>query len=480
MLLGGQPLVCHAINKAQALDEARVIVTSNDDEVLAIADAMGAVAHRRPEWMANDDVPLEPVIADATPDDADVVVVIQPTCPLVPTDEIRNLAKEVQECRVPTTGVLVVPDDHLCIGDKRVNRQQVTPRMREVGVTASNALPRFDGPEILTVEMENPALGLDIDTPEDLAFAEVMLRRKRVVYAVTGSERTGSGHAHNCLMVASGLGGHEQIFCLRPEDTIARRILESRHYQVEIVASLDADELLDYSPDVVINDRLNTDRDYMLKLRAAGVTTINFEDRGAGSMANLCIDALHSGPQRFLAKSEFYIGGPVEIREYMTDVLLAFGGVDEQGYTQAVADYLSQCGLGEPTIHVVVTDAYAHDLSMLPDACILHADARSMASLMRRMDVCITSAGRTHYEAAMLGLPVITMDQNQREQEHYHIGLMADTVQDAVRHLDELWSREARQAEQDRLLSYGIREGRTQTLAAIRATIEIGAANAAS
>ena len=52
----------------------------------------------------------------------------------------------------------------------------------------------------------------------------------------------------------------------------------------------------------------------------------------------------------------------------------------------------------------------------------------SMAEEMSDADIVITSAGRTVYEAAAVGVPVVTLAQSAREATHAHLTIDAGVV----------------------------------------------------
>ena len=59
-----------------------------------------------------------------------------------------------------------------------------------------------------------------------------------------------------------------------------------------------ADRILDLKPNLVINDILNTKKNYILKLRSKGIKVINFEDLGAGAKhSDLTINELYETPE---------------------------------------------------------------------------------------------------------------------------------------------------------------------------------------
>ncbi len=84
--LGGRPLLAWSVEAGLGSGRVtRVVVTSDDDAILACAAACGAIPLRRPEALARDDTPSAPVVAHALETlgaHEAVVLLLQPTSPL--------------------------------------------------------------------------------------------------------------------------------------------------------------------------------------------------------------------------------------------------------------------------------------------------------------------------------------------------------------------------------------------------------------
>jgi CMP-N,N'-diacetyllegionaminic acid synthase len=88
-LVGGKPLIAYSI---QAAKESRLVtdyvVSTDDDEIAALADQLGARVEMRPVELAADDTPMLPVIQQVigklreSDDPFEYAVLLQPTAPL--------------------------------------------------------------------------------------------------------------------------------------------------------------------------------------------------------------------------------------------------------------------------------------------------------------------------------------------------------------------------------------------------------------
>ena len=98
--LAGKPLICWTIEVAlQASLDARIVVTSDDEEVLAIASQYqdrGILGYRRPSELATDDASTSDVLLNllegerAAGREVATIVLLQPTSPLRSVEDIQQ------------------------------------------------------------------------------------------------------------------------------------------------------------------------------------------------------------------------------------------------------------------------------------------------------------------------------------------------------------------------------------------------------
>jgi len=120
--LAGKPLICWTIEAAlEAKLKARIMVTSDDEEILAIArqyQSQGVIAYKRPDELATDtastaDVLIDAVEAEQAADhDPKTLVLLQPTSPLRKAEDIRAALDVYREGGCEDTVVTVCEVDH--------------------------------------------------------------------------------------------------------------------------------------------------------------------------------------------------------------------------------------------------------------------------------------------------------------------------------------------------------------------------------
>lgn len=118
-MLGGKPLVAWAIELGLAAESVdRVVVSSDDDEVLAVAAAYeGVLALRRPDALSTDTAPAIDYVRHALEslagegDDVDVVLILQPSSPLTQASDVDATVRLLRETGAESA-VSVMQVDH--------------------------------------------------------------------------------------------------------------------------------------------------------------------------------------------------------------------------------------------------------------------------------------------------------------------------------------------------------------------------------
>lgn len=187
-----------------------------------------------------------------------------------------------------------------------------------------------------------------------------------------------------------------------------------------------------YKTDIVINDILNTDTEYIDALKETGVRVINFEDLGPGmNNADACINCLYEGEKKenvywgsdyFLIRDEFVIAKPKEFSDKVNEILVLFGGTDPNNLTEKTVKALMNIS---DNVHITVIlgmgynryDAISALVENVKNITVVK-DVKLMTEYMQKADIAVSSQGRTMLELAAMGVPTILMSQNAREANH--------------------------------------------------------------
>ncbi len=466
-IMCGKPLIAYSIENAKALREqlhldVDVAVSTDDEELGGIVKKRGVEVIPRPASLATDSVTLDPVIFHAVnfmEEEKgvryDIVITMQATSPTLKLDTVKN-ALEYFEQHDYDTVLSATNKPHLSWGvneageyvknyEKRLNSQELPPNYLETGgflitrrecVTESGRI----GDRVSIFEIPEDE-AVDIDTYSDWVLCENILKRKKIMFRTVGKRSVGMGHVYRCLTLAYKLTGHDVIFAASEDSDIGiEKIRESNFNVIRIKDDADFESVLDRErPDILINDILDTTSEYMRMVNKYAKRVINFEDVGPGAKyADAVINALYEkgeklhneyyGSKYFCIRDEFLEEQPKKFSQKAENVLVIFGGADPSDLTGRLYSICRKLHAGHPDVkfHFLLGFAYPYSdriVTCEEDNVYVYKDVKRVSSYMSRMDLAVTSQGRTVYELASMGVPAIVLAQNDREAKHVFAGI---------------------------------------------------------
>lgn len=454
-LLGGNPLLYYSINNAlNSKYNLDVFVSSEDDEILNTAQKFGAKTHKRDSNIANDKTTLDPVIYDcythaklSEKKEYDLIITMQPTSPLLLTKSLDSAIHRMLSNTSIDTIIAAKDATHLSWRKEsqqyipnyteRVNRQYLTPEFTETGgflmtrntvITENNRIGKKVDLEILGGGEE-----IDIDTYEDWNLCEYYLRRKHILFVVTGNSIVGLGHVYNTLLIANDILNHQITFLVDKESEMAFSAIKAKNYPVLMQKSdCILVDIKNIAPNIIINDRLDTNKAYVNGLKTQNYKVINFEDLGEGCRyADSVINAIYPknntllnhyfGQEYFILRDEFILSKEKNITSEVKNILITFGGVDPNNYTEKVVRTINEYCNGE-NIKITVIAGFGYDnydSIKSYENVIVKRNISNISDYMLQADLIFTSAGRTVYEVASIGTPAVVLGQNEREMTHF-------------------------------------------------------------
>lgn len=457
-LLAGKPLLAYSVESAIGASCIDVVYVSTDNEELAeIARRYGAKVISRPLELACDDVGLDEVILGAvnqieqTGIKVSQVITIQATCPLISSHTIDKVCS-MQANKDFDTVLTIVDNTHLGwtknreseivpIYESRVNRQLLPRNYRETGGVVAcsreilNSGSRF-GNKVGVIEVGKTE-AIDIDDYFDWWMAEKSLNRRRICFHIVGNRLCGLGHVYRTLTLVDRLIDHDLWFIVNADSEMAAEIIRNRFYTVKVVTpGKEAEEIIKDSPDMVINDILDTEEEFISSLKNAGIAVINFEDLGPGSeRADYIINAMYDshpnindgrvlhGIEYCCLRDEFYSAQTCKPAKEVGNVLMLFGGTDPAKVTAKTLQWIDEVegnfnvtvivGIGNDNLDQIkqIASNLKHETNVISDTSII-------SSHMAKADIAITSAGRTVFELASMGVPMMVISQNEKETNH--------------------------------------------------------------
>ena len=454
-LLGEKPLLYYSINNAlNSKYNLDIFVSSEDDEILNTAQKFGAKIHKRDSNIADDKTTLDPVIYDcyihtkqAVNKDYDLIITMQPTSPLLLSSSLDKAISKILDDKNIDTIIAAKDATHLSWRSEnnefvpnyteRVNRQYLTPEFTETGaflITRVSVMSR-DNRIGNNVDLALLSGGeeIDIDTYEDWSLCEYYLKRKHILFVVTGNSTVGLGHVYNTLLIANDILNHQITFLVDKDSKMAFDAIKAKNYPVLMQnAENILDDIKNIAPNIVVNDRLDTTEDFMKSLKKECDKVINFEDLGKGcEYADAVINAIypekHSVPSHyfgqdfFILRDEFILADEKIVKEKIQNILITFGGVDPNNYTEKVIKSINNyCVDNNIQINVIAGFGYdKYNTIKKYENINVKRNISNISDYMLDADLIFTSAGRTVYEVASIGTPAIVLGQNEREMTHF-------------------------------------------------------------
>ena len=504
-IVGGHPLIYYSIKNAlESSFITDIVVSTDSSEIRIIANQMGVSVKWRNQSLCGDSVTLDSVVADAIPEgDWDYIITMQPTSPTLRATTLDSAIRYAVENNFDTV-ISAINSPHLSWREndgkkipnytERCNRQYLPPCYVETGAfmisraSVVNSETRI-GEKVDIYEVPEDE-SQDVDTFEDLRNVAATLERQKVAIYVNGNNKRGIGHIYRALEIADEFYVKPDIY-FDVNQTDPKVFGRTTHNLIPVNGIVELFEKCkenDYT--IFINDVLTTSIDYMIGLRSVlpNAKIVNFEDDGEGILkADLVFNALFNDrelPQVY-AGEKYYISGktfmfykPIEIKEHVKRVFISFGGADPQNYSDRLLSMICKPEYIKFEFVVVLGRAKYNVESLMrynkyPNIEVLY-DVSNMPELMTSCDIGITSRGRTGYELAILGIPSISMAQNQREEKHgfvcnengfTYIGLNPsdEIIENNIKMYLSL-SRESRERFQSMLLSHDLRNGRKRVM----------------
>lgn len=458
-LLHRNPLIYYQIQnsrESKLIDD--VVITSDSDEILNYASKFGVYLRKRPESLADDITTLDPVVKDAVDyvesmknEKYDIVITLQPTSPLLSCESLDKAIVRFYDKNLDTllpvtdaTHLYWKKENEILSPDyeKRLNRQWLPKKYKENGaflitkreyVTKNS---RFG--EKVDIFILDEIEGLDIDTKTDFMIAEVAMKRLKIVFIVNGNKKIGMGHIYRALTLADAFLGHNITFVTYESGERSVALIQERGHEVlEIDENSILDKLNQIKPDIIINDILDTKTEFISKLKEHKFFVVNFEDIGSGADdAHLVFNALYEktnpkpnhrfGYEYECLNDKFCLYSPIEFKKDPEKLFVTFGGVDQNNITfkvlKCAEKIIKETTLDE--IVIVVGGGYSGQLDLneinpdLHSKITIHRNVDNMPGLMQDADLAITSNGRTIYELTSMGIPTISIAQNDRETLH--------------------------------------------------------------
>ena len=279
---------------------------------------------------------------------------------------------------------------------------------------------------------------VDIDDYADWAICEMRLSRRKILIRTEGYPEIGLGHIYRSILLVNNLIEHDVLIVLSEKSQLGIQKIQERFLKYRVVK--DEQEFIslleEEKPDVLINDVLDTAKEYMLKVKPLAGRVVNIEDMGeGGGLADAVINALYEkkvqgeqyywGHKYYCLRDEFLIARTKEFSKEVKNVLIVFGGTDPGRYTEKVLNVIKKMPTDRSVVYQFVLglgfdrdETFMQSVEQCEQDIRVIKDVRMMSKYMVEADIAISSQGRTMYELAVMKVPTIILAQNDRETMH--------------------------------------------------------------
>ena len=450
--LAGITLIQRAIDTARGVVPAQdVIVVTDSQEISLICERNGVRSHYNAglRFTSLDIITEMKSILRELGNDYGHIIVYRASCPLLTwvdiDDAYRRFLEDEADCLVTVKSVRHrIWEVHQGRLESFLaeDESELVVESKALIIIKSEAL---EGGNIRhTVPYFLNDRSMEINSYQDWWLCERLLTQRRVVFVVAGYPAIGMGHVFRSLMLAHEISNHKVFFICTRESELAASNIAARDYKTTIQKGELWEDVLELAPDLVINDMLDTSREYMEHLKAANIPVVNFEDEGPGSaLADQVVNALYEdagnepkdrthhgnflyGHKYFCLRDEFIQAEQNVFRPEPKCVLITFGGTDMPDYTRQTLNVVEPlCRERGIAVRIVTGPGYAHR-----DELVRHIKALNnprlrfeyatniMSRMMEGVDLAVCSAGRTVYELAHMRIPSIVLAQHEREARH--------------------------------------------------------------
>jgi len=453
--LGGITLVERSINTAKSIVSSdRIFVVTDSEEISLICERQRVNFYKNPllklktkEFLQHLKYFLKKKIVPVF----EQIILLWPYTPLLSREDVinafevfKNSGKDLLVSIRRLNGVIYsgIPVDNEAFISGESDRDWFI-QARSILIISTAEKTLFSRlARLTTVPFELDSNCIEIRSYQDWWICEKLLARKRIIFNVIGNKEVGMGHIFRCLAVAHEISAHEIVFVCDVKSDVAIKHLSSYNYRLEVVEEEKlAERIVSLRPDLVVNDTLDTERNFILRLKSFGIKTVSFEDLGSGAEeTDLTINDLYDqeqhpllqgniewGPQNFFLRDEF---NNAKIHKTFARkvkaILLAFGGTDSNNLTfkifKKIYPYCVKNGI---FVYVVSGSGYQYIeefqrylATLKPGNFEFVFCTGIMSKIMEKVQLGISSNGRTVYELGHMGIPGIVVSHHERENLH--------------------------------------------------------------
>ena len=309
-------------------------------------------------------------------------LVLHPKIPLITINTISKFFKNIGKNKSTIFGVSDIINSN--IGYEIENSKKflkLNPSKNSLAVL--NRIVCFDTKQFLKNNgtFNSPFYGLKLSKDEihslktyhDFGTFEQILSRKKILVRIDSTVKIGMGHVFNMLTILNHFRNDEILILMKKNKNLGYKKFIENLYNVSFFKSEDELRkiLIQFKPDIVFNDILNTTKSYMKKLQKLTPMIVNFEDTGEGrKLANLVFNPIFEkqksltnefyGAKYACVRDEFRIWKNETLSKNVKKILITFGGTDPSNITEKTISLIEKNNRKNIEFTVLLGFGYMH------------------------------------------------------------------------------------------------------------------------
>ncbi len=453
-LINDKPLIYYVIQSCINYKKADIYVTTDSAEISDLSKFFGVQTLFRPKELLEENTPINLIIQDALKKlgkNYEKCLVLSPNFPLIKTQTINNFF-EYLNSNIQT----IFGYEQFKKNDQffQINQNNTIPKLLQINsniVKTSKICSFFIKPVQKTGKFLKPSFGIKLDPNEifhlqsyhSFGTLEKIIKRKRILARVDGSDLIGLGHVYNMLTILNRFREDEILVVMNKKSKLGSEKFKEYLFDVKFFNSTkDFVKIVsEFNPDVIFNDILDTKVSYIKKLKKMKLFVVNFEDLGHGAKyADLIFNPIYNssktssseffGSNYACVRDEFRMWPRLKPKKIVSNILIMFGGTDPTNKTIQTLKILEKNSLISIKFTIIIGLGFSKKLSLLKLIEKIRNTGREielieksdyLAKKFLECDFVISSNGRTIFELASICKPVISVSINKRESRHSFI-----------------------------------------------------------
>jgi len=269
-----------------------------------------------------------------------------------------------------------------------------------------------------------------------------------ILIHLIGNNLQGTGHVYRMLRLTSSCSSYSIIsknykkfnlyFVIKNTEILAEHILKKNNIEY-IIYNINTEFyniLKNIKPDIIINDCLNTDVEFIKKQRLYTNKIINFEDYGKGTLyADIVINSFYNNDilsgDKVKHGLKYTLLSPLlcdssysKFNKKPRKLILTFGGSDPSNIIETVIKSLIINNIHKK-IHILIIlgVGYTNKIKILEhveniENISISIDEQNMICQIQSSDIAITSCGCAMFECCYFLVPTICIAHHEREMLH--------------------------------------------------------------